>query len=127
MVFRCEWDAENHVITDYPLANIICSFTTLFTSIWTILILLSTAALKLLAPIHQFTAWFFDVVTLSRQGHRDRRRSIGNDRTMGSAAHLGRRLGHLRGLRLGTIGRALASRSSSMTRRASCRTAFGPS
>jgi len=34
---------------------------TLFTSIWTILILLSTAVLKLLAPIHRFTAWFFDV------------------------------------------------------------------
>jgi hypothetical protein len=34
---------------------------TLATSIWTILILLSTTVLKLLAPIHRFTAWFFDI------------------------------------------------------------------
>jgi hypothetical protein len=34
---------------------------TLLTSIWTILILLSTTVIKLLAPIHRFTAWFFDV------------------------------------------------------------------
>lgn len=34
---------------------------TLFTSVWTILILLSTTVLKLLAPLHRFTAWFFDV------------------------------------------------------------------
>jgi hypothetical protein len=34
---------------------------TLFTSIWTILILLATTALRLMAPAHRFTAWFFDV------------------------------------------------------------------
>jgi hypothetical protein len=34
---------------------------TLMTSIWTILIVLATTALKLLAPVHRFTAWFFDV------------------------------------------------------------------
>jgi hypothetical protein len=34
---------------------------TLFTCIWTVLILLSTTALKLLAPAHRFTTWFFDV------------------------------------------------------------------
>jgi hypothetical protein len=34
---------------------------TLLTSIWITLILLSTIVLKLLAPIHRFTAWFFDV------------------------------------------------------------------
>ena len=33
---------------------------TLFTSIWTILILLSTTLIKLLAPIQHFTIWFFD-------------------------------------------------------------------
>jgi hypothetical protein len=34
---------------------------TLLTSIWSILILLSTTFLKLLTPIHRFTAWFFNV------------------------------------------------------------------
>jgi hypothetical protein len=34
---------------------------TLFTSIWTILILLSSAVVKLLAPLQHFTMWFFDV------------------------------------------------------------------
>lgn len=34
---------------------------TFFTSIWTVLIVLSTTTLKLLAPVHRFTAWFFDV------------------------------------------------------------------
>ena len=34
---------------------------TFVTSIWTVLLLLSTAALKLLAPVHRFSAWFFDV------------------------------------------------------------------
>jgi hypothetical protein len=34
---------------------------TLFTSVWTTLIILSTTVLKLLAPVHRFTAWFFDV------------------------------------------------------------------
>jgi hypothetical protein len=34
---------------------------TLLTSIWAILILVPTAILKLLAPLHRFTAWFFDV------------------------------------------------------------------
>jgi len=34
---------------------------TLLTSVWTVLILLSTSVLKLLSPAHRFTAWFFDV------------------------------------------------------------------
>jgi hypothetical protein len=34
---------------------------TLLTSIWMILILLSTTIIKLLAPIHHFAAWLFDV------------------------------------------------------------------
>jgi hypothetical protein len=34
---------------------------TLFTSVWTILFLASTSVIKLLAPLHSFTAWFFDV------------------------------------------------------------------
>jgi hypothetical protein len=59
--FVAKWDAENHVITDYPLANIICCFTTLFTSIWTLLITLASIIIKLLAPLQRFTAWFFDV------------------------------------------------------------------
>ena len=39
----------------------LCFVSTLFTSIWTILILVSTSVLKLLAPIERFTTWFFDV------------------------------------------------------------------
>jgi hypothetical protein len=34
---------------------------TLLTSIWTILIVLSTTVLKLLTPLQRFTAWFFDL------------------------------------------------------------------
>jgi hypothetical protein len=34
---------------------------TLLTAIWTVLLLLSTTVLKLLAPVRRFTAWFFDV------------------------------------------------------------------
>jgi|ERR1700677_1713407 hypothetical protein len=34
---------------------------TLFTSIWIASILLSATVLKLLAPMHRFTAWLFDV------------------------------------------------------------------
>lgn len=34
---------------------------TLFTSIWTILILISVTVLKLLVPLEVFTTWFFDV------------------------------------------------------------------
>jgi hypothetical protein len=34
---------------------------TLFTSVWIILILVSTATLKLLVPLQRFTTWFFDV------------------------------------------------------------------
>ena len=36
-------------------------WSTMLTSIWTILILLSTAIIKLLAPLQRFTAWFFNV------------------------------------------------------------------
>jgi hypothetical protein len=42
-----------------PFHIFICS--TLFTSVRMFLILLSTALLKLLAPVHRFTGWFFDV------------------------------------------------------------------
>ncbi len=48
--------ARNHVPLVGPMY-----VSTLFTSIWTILILLSTTVLKLLVPVHRFTAWFFDV------------------------------------------------------------------
>ena len=34
---------------------------TLFTSVWTVLIVLSTITLRVLAPIQHMTAWFFDV------------------------------------------------------------------
>ena len=34
---------------------------TLLTSVWIFLILLSTTVLKLITPLHQFTSWFFDV------------------------------------------------------------------
>jgi hypothetical protein len=44
-----------------PSFVIVFFSSTLFTSVWTILILLSTTVLKLLAPVHRFTAWFFDV------------------------------------------------------------------
>jgi hypothetical protein len=44
----------------FVMYGIFCS-TALFTAVWTILILLSTTVLKFLAPIHRFTAWFFDV------------------------------------------------------------------
>jgi len=47
--------------TAYPVTMFPIS--TIFTSIWTFLILISTAVLKLLAPVHAFTAWFFDVET----------------------------------------------------------------
>jgi hypothetical protein len=36
-------------------------FSTLFTSVWLALIVISSTLLKLLAPLHRFTAWFFDV------------------------------------------------------------------
>jgi hypothetical protein len=45
---------DRDALSAFPLS-------TLFTSIWTILILLSTTALKFLAPVHRFTSWFFDV------------------------------------------------------------------
>ena len=36
-------------------------FSTLFTSVWLALIVLSTTLLKFLAPLQRFTIWFFDV------------------------------------------------------------------
>jgi hypothetical protein len=36
-------------------------FSTLFTSIWTIVVLVSASLLKLLSPVHKVTAWFFDL------------------------------------------------------------------
>jgi hypothetical protein len=38
-----------------------CLPSTLLTSIWSILILLSTTVLRLLTPIHRFAAWYFDL------------------------------------------------------------------
>jgi hypothetical protein len=37
------------------------ALSTLATSLWIILILLSTATIKLLSPLHRFAAWFFDI------------------------------------------------------------------
>jgi hypothetical protein len=48
-----------HIDTNKPYEIILLA--TLLTSIWTVLILLSTIALKLLTPLHRFTAWFFDL------------------------------------------------------------------
>jgi hypothetical protein len=45
----------------YYVDNIPLLLSTLLTSIWTTLLLLSTTALKLLTPVHRFTAWYFDV------------------------------------------------------------------
>ena len=36
-------------------------FSTLFTSVWLVLVVVSSAILKVLAPVHRITAWFFDV------------------------------------------------------------------
>jgi hypothetical protein len=52
------------IFSAYPLRVQIFEIfllSTFFTSIWTILIVLSATVLKLLAPIQRFTAWFFDV------------------------------------------------------------------
>jgi hypothetical protein len=38
-------------------------FSTLFTSVWLTLVVFASAIIKLLAPLHRFTAWFFDVET----------------------------------------------------------------
>jgi hypothetical protein len=61
LIWVAKWDTGGHVIFDSPAANYICSATTLFTSIWMVLIALSTSALKLFSPVRSFTAWFFDV------------------------------------------------------------------
>lgn len=45
----------------YPTLYPLLLFSTLFTSLWTTLVLISIATLKLMAPIHEFTGWFFDV------------------------------------------------------------------
>jgi hypothetical protein len=42
-------------------ASTIALVSTLFTSIWVATILLSTIIMKILSPIHRFTAWFFYV------------------------------------------------------------------
>lgn len=46
-------------VTDFQF----CLPSTLLTSIWSILILLSATFIKILTPLHQLTAWFFDVET----------------------------------------------------------------
>jgi len=50
-------DSNDKTIPAYGIMFV----STIFTSVWMILILLSTTALKMLAPVHRFTAWFFDV------------------------------------------------------------------
>jgi hypothetical protein len=69
--FRAVSDAMNPVHEFRELSNDFSNpgdslysafyFSTLFTSIWLTLIVLSSTFLKLLAPLHRFTAWFFDV------------------------------------------------------------------
>jgi hypothetical protein len=48
---------SGYSITFMPIALV----STLCTSVWTALILLSTTAIKLLAPLQRFTGWFFDI------------------------------------------------------------------
>jgi hypothetical protein len=49
------WVVETFILA----VTFVCS--TLFTSLWTILISISVAVIKLLAPLQRFTAWFFNV------------------------------------------------------------------
>ena len=56
----------NMATQTFTMANMIniwvpLLLSTLFTSIWTILILISITAIKVLAPSHRFITWFFDV------------------------------------------------------------------
>jgi hypothetical protein len=58
------WSLSHYITSfsgEYVSMYSLCFVSTLFTSIWTILILVSTSILKLLAPIERFTTWFFDV------------------------------------------------------------------
>ena len=51
------FSGQNHIFTwTTP-----CLVSTLFTSVWTALIVISTMSLKLLLPLHRIIAWFFDV------------------------------------------------------------------
>jgi hypothetical protein len=56
-MFAPLFDTSRTTITFLP----IFLSSTLLTSTWTILILLSTAVVKLVAPIQRFATWFFDV------------------------------------------------------------------
>jgi hypothetical protein len=62
-LLRYESEIEEYLTGRNDFANWIgpALLSTLFTSIWTILILVSTTVLKLLAPVQRFTRWFFDV------------------------------------------------------------------
>lgn len=52
-------DGTSTQFSDF-LFNDLSVFSTLFTSVWMLLVLLSTTVLKLLTPLQRFTVWFFD-------------------------------------------------------------------
>jgi hypothetical protein len=45
---------------EFPINGILI-LSTLFTSVWSAIVLVGTGATKLIAPLHRFTAWCFDV------------------------------------------------------------------
>lgn len=53
-------DGTSTQVSDF-IFNDLSVFSTLFTSVWMLLVLLSATVLKLLAPLQRFTAWFFDL------------------------------------------------------------------
>jgi hypothetical protein len=53
-------DETSTQVSDF-LFNDLSAFSTLFTSIWMLLVLLSATILKLLTPLQRFTVWFSDV------------------------------------------------------------------
>jgi hypothetical protein len=63
----CILEVIGGVVTDFPGNSDFFSYydiaviSTVLTSVWTILVLLSTTLLKLLSPVQCFTSWFFDV------------------------------------------------------------------
>lgn len=58
--FAMSDDETSTQVSDF-LFNDLSVFSTLFTSIWMLLVLLSTTILKLLTPLQRFTVWFLDV------------------------------------------------------------------
>jgi hypothetical protein len=60
---------DSSIIYDSLLGNSffiydIAIVSTAFTSIWTVLILFSTTAIKMLSPVHRLTSWFFSLMTI---------------------------------------------------------------